>query len=160
MLKRSGTGFTEMITGDTGATSFDFSLETTTTTDLIDITDRVAATVSEADMETGIAMVSSPHTTCAVIVNEAEPGFIRDFQAALERLAPIDATYEHNDAPHPAEDESPNGYAHVRAAFLSSPSVLLPIVEGRLALGRWQRIFFVELDSARPRTCRITLLGS
>jgi len=157
MLKR--TDLDGMIAGDPGAVSTDFQIRTTATSELIDITDRVAATVSEADMDTGIALVSSPHTTCAVIVNEAEDGFIRDLQRTLERIAPADAEYEHNDAPHAEEFEAPNGYAHVRAAILSSPSVLLPIVDGELALGRWQRIFFVELDRPRARSCRVTLLG-
>lgn len=94
-----------------------------------------------------------------MIVNEKEPGFTRDLVDALERLAPVDAHYAHNDAPHDEEDEAPNGYAHVRAAFLSSPSVTLPVREGALALGRWQRVFFVELDRARPRRVQVTIVG-
>ena len=160
MLKRNASSLAEVLAGDPGAVSTDFAIHTTRTSDLIDITDRVATAVGEADLETGVALVSSPHTTCAVIVNEAEDGFVADFRRALDNLAPADADYDHNDAPHAEEFEQPNGYAHVRAAFLSSPSVLLPIVDGELALGRWQRIFFVELDRARPRSCRVTLLGS
>lgn len=116
--------------------------------------------MASSGVETGIALISSPHTTCAVIVNEKEPGFTRDLVDALERLAPVDAHYAHNDAPHDEEDEAPNGYAHVRAAFLSSPSVTLPVREGALALGRWQRVFFVELDRARPRRVQVTIVGS
>lgn len=159
MLKRTGTSLTDVLAGESGAVSTDFAVDTSRTTELIDISDRVAAIVSEADVGMGIALVSSPHTTCAIIVNEAEDGFIKDLEDALERFAPVDAHYAHNDAPHAEEFEAPNGYAHVRAALLSSPSVLLPVVDGTLALGRWQRIFFVELDRARPRTCRVTLLG-
>lgn len=149
----------DVMAGDPAAVSTDFTIQTQRTSQLIDITERVAAVVSEADVATGMVLVSSPHTTCAIIVNEAEEGFARDLERALERLAPADAPYDHNDAPHAEEFEAPNGYAHVRAAFLSSPSVLLPITGGELSLGRWQRIFFVELDRARPRSCAITLLG-
>ena len=159
MLKRTGSSLAEVLAGESGAASADFAVDTKRTTELIDISDRVAAIVSATDIGTGIALVSSPHTTCAILVNEAEEGFVKDLQDALERFAPIDAHYAHNDAPHAEEFEAPNGYAHVRAAILSSPSVLLPVVDGTLALGRWQRIFFVELDRARPRTCRVTLLG-
>lgn len=150
-------GFGSM--GETLAFSIDFSLTTSHTSQLIDITERVEAIVTEADLDTGFALVSSPHTTCAVIVNEAEEGFTRDFARALEAIAPAGAAYDHDLAPHDEEFEAPNGYAHVRAAFLSSPSVMLPIRGGELALGRWQRIFFVELDRSRPRTCQVTLLG-
>ena len=146
-------------TGEMRTVSADIGIRTAMTSEMIDITDRVRALVTEADLADGIALVSSPHTTCAVIINENEPGFARDFVRALERIAPVDAHYDHNDAPHDEEDEVPNGYAHVRAAFLSSPSVMVPIREGALALGRWQRIFFVELDRGRPRRAQVTLLA-
>ena len=149
----------DTITGETRTASADIAIFTAATSQLIDITDQVAAIVAEADIAAGLALISSPHTTCAVIVNEAEAGFIRDLAHALERLAPEDDHYDHDAAPHDADYEQPNGYAHIRSAFLSSPSVMLPIRDGMLALGRWQRIFFVELDHARPRTCQVTLLG-
>jgi secondary thiamine-phosphate synthase enzyme len=145
--------------GETRTASIDVRLETRATNDLIDMTDQLRALVAEADIDTGIALVSAPHTTCAIIVNEDESGFTADLLAALERLAPEDARYEHNDAPHDLDDEAPNGYAHVRAALMSSSSVTLPIRDGALALGRWQRVFFVELDRPRRRTCNVTLLG-
>lgn len=147
-------------TGSVRTASVDIPIRTTATSELIDITDSVNAILAEASIDDGLALISSPHTTCAVIVNESEPGFTRDFVSALERFAPAGAHYEHNDAPHDEEDEAPNGYAHVRAAFLSSPSITLPVRAGALALGRWQRIFFVELDRARARRVQVTLLGS
>jgi secondary thiamine-phosphate synthase enzyme len=146
-------------TGDVKTASLDIPITTTATSELIDVTDRVRSIVEDSGIETGFALVSTPHTTCALIVNEAEPGFLEDFARALEAIAPEQAPYEHNSAPHAEEFEAPNGYAHVRAAFLSSPSVLLPVREAELVLGRWQRIFFVELDRARPRTFHITLVG-
>ena len=139
--------------------SVDFRIRTTRTSELIDVTDHVSAAVAEADIEEGLTLVSVPHTTCAVIVNEDEPGFTADLRRSLESLAPTGAHYKHDDAPHDGEDEEPNGYAHVRAAFLSSPSVTLPIRKGALALGRWQRVFLVELDRARPRMLQVTLFG-
>lgn len=146
-------------TGTARTASVDIAISTSATSELIDVTEHVRTAVAQADIDTGIALVSTPHTTCAVIVNEAEEGFTRDFARALEALAPATGSYEHNEAPHDEEFEQPNGYAHVRAAILSSSSVYLPIRDGELSLGRWQRIFFVELDCARPRTVQITLLG-
>jgi secondary thiamine-phosphate synthase enzyme len=146
-------------TGDVKTASLDIPIATTATSEFIDVTDRVASIVADSGIDTGFALVSTPHTTCALIVNEAESGFLKDFARALEAIAPEKGAYAHNDAPHAEEFEAPNGYAHVRAAFLSSPSVLLPIRDAGLALGRWQRIFFVELDRARPRTCHVTLVG-
>lgn len=145
--------------GDVRSFSVDLPIRTNATTELIDITEEIATVLRSAEVDTGIALVSSPHTTCAVIVNERESGFTKDFTDALERIAPVDAHYAHNDAPHDEEDEAPNGYAHVRAAILSSPSVLVPVREQKLALGRWQRVFFVELDRARPRRVQVTIVG-
>ena len=146
-------------TGEVQTASADIPIATTCTSDVIDITDRIGTIVGDTGIIEGFALVSAPHTTCAVMVNEAEPGFLEDFRRALEAIAPQSHDYAHNDAPHAEEFEAPNGYAHVRAAFLSSHSVLLPVRSGELALGRWQRIFFVELDRARPRICQLTLVG-
>lgn len=145
--------------GHVRTATVDLTIATNATSELIDITDQVQAIVGEAAVETGVVLVSAPHTTCAVIVNEAEAGFLRDLATALERLAPVDGTYEHDLAPHDEAFEEPNGYAHVRSAIMSSPSVTLPIVGSALALGRWQRIFFLELDRGRPRTCNVTVVG-
>jgi secondary thiamine-phosphate synthase enzyme len=145
--------------GEVHTASADIPIATSATSELIDVTDRIGSVVTDSGIVEGLALVSAPHTTCAVIVNEAEPGFLEDFRRALEAMAPQEHVYAHNDAPHAEEFEAPNGYAHVRAAFLSSHSVLLPVRNGKLALGRWQRIFFVELDRARPRTCQVTLVG-
>lgn len=145
--------------GEMRSAQVDLRIQTSATSELIDVTDHVRAAVAEADIEEGLGLISVPHTTCAVIVNENEPGFAEDLQKALEGLAPVGGRYQHDGAPHDGEDEQPNGYAHIRAAFLSSPSVTLPIRKGMLALGRWQRVFLVELDRARPRMLQITLLG-
>lgn len=145
--------------GHVRTASTEIKITTHRTSELIDITDQVKAIAGEADIDTGFALIAAPHTTCAVIVNEDEEGFKRDFAAALERLAPENGAYDHDDAPHDLAFEEPNGYAHVRAALLSSPSVLVPVVGSALALGTWQRIFFVELDRGRPRRCTVTIVG-
>lgn len=141
-------------------TQGEFAVRTLGTDELLDVSDQANAVVRASRCVAGVALISVPHTTCALLVNEDEPGFRADLKAALERLAPRHGRFEHDLAPHDGEDEQPNGYAHVRAALLSSHSVLLPVRGGELGLGRWQRIFVLELDGARPRTVHVTVLGS
>ena len=107
----------------------------------------------------------SPHTTCAVVINEREHGFITDFNELMESLVPLEARYLHDDMEARTENledddhEFPNGHAHCRNALLGSASETIPIQEGRLVLGTWQRVFFLELDRARDRKVLIQVMG-
>src|SRR2546425_9291109 len=103
------------------------TIRTTGEGELVDVTGTVTEIVEESGIRTGILLASTPHTTCALVVNEDEPGVREDIRRALERLAPRDAGYAHDHAPHDGEDESPNGFAHVRAALLCANSVMLPV---------------------------------
>lgn len=124
----------------------------------IDITDRVAELVEESGIDTGIAVVFSKHTTAAISINENEPGHIADLERMLCKMFPEDDHYEHN-IDHPTEDgEQPNGHAHCQHMWLGA-SEHIPIVGARLTFGKWQRLFLVELDQARPREVVIQLLG-
>jgi secondary thiamine-phosphate synthase enzyme len=116
-------------------------------------------------VQNGMALVYSPHTTCAVLINEPEDGFHGDFDEMLERLAPSsDTYYRHDDLSirtQGIEDDTadyPNGHSHCRSGILAS-SQTIPIVDGRLTLGSWQRIFFCELDRARSRKVFIQVIG-
>ena len=105
--------------------------------------------------------MQSRHTTTAVIVNENEPLLIEDAKRMLERLAPRNALYGHNELHRrrdAAPDESRNGDAHCRALLLGS-SETLAVVGGALQLGRWQRVLLVELDGPRPRTVSVVVIG-
>lgn len=133
---------------------------------LIDVTDDLFAIVERSGVTYGNALVYSPHTTCAVIINERERGFFDDFQEALDGLVPSDGPYYRHDdlsiRTEGLEDDPhdvPNGHSHVRAALLASSSQTIPIVDGRLLLGRYQRVFFCELDRARPRKILLQVLG-
>lgn len=131
----------------------------------IDVTDDVTYAVDRSHVTQGMALVYSPHTTCAVLVNERESGFIEDFDELLESLVPKDQGYRHDDLARRTENleddphEIPNGHAHCRQALLGSSSETIPIVDGRLLLGRWQRVFFLELDRARDRKVLIEVMG-
>ena len=132
---------------------------------LIDVTDDVLGVVERAGVTNGIAVVYSPHTTCAVMINELEDGFASDFEELLERIVPCDdAYYRHDDLElrtqglEPDTGLHPNGFSHCRSGLMSS-SATVPVVDGRLMLGRWQRIFFCELERSRPRKVLIQVLG-
>jgi secondary thiamine-phosphate synthase enzyme len=133
---------------------------------LVDVTDDVQDVVDRADVVSGMALVYSPHTTCAVVINERESGFAEDFAELLDELAPSrDRYYRHDDLEirtegiEPDTADFPNGHSHCRAGLLASSSQAIPVVEGKLALGTWQRIFFCELDRARPRKIFIQVIG-
>ncbi len=133
---------------------------------LIDFTDEVHAAVDRADVANGMALIYSPHTTCAVVINEQESGFIEDFNELLAELAPEDGRYYRHDdldirTQGLAEDTAdfPNGHSHIRTGLLSSSSQTIPIVDGSLMLGTWQRVFFCELDRSRPRKVFIQVIG-
>ncbi len=100
----------------------------------------------------GLLLVSVPHTTCAVTLNEPEPGLLDDLAQALERLVPWDGDYAHNQG---AED---NAAAHVRANLIGH-QVLAPVVDGRLQVGVWQDVLLIECDGPRTRTVDVRLLA-
>ena len=128
----------------------------------LDITDRVRAAVREAGVLAGLVVVYSRHTTAAIKINEDEPLLLEDMARLLEHVAPKDGAYRHNDfsirTVNMTEDECPNGHAHCQHLVLSA-SETIPIVDGRVALGRWQRVFLVELDRPRTRDVLVQVLG-
>ena len=133
---------------------------------LIDVTDDVLEVVARSEITNGMALVYSPHTTCAVVINELENGFAEDFADFLDDVAPAEGRYYRHDdleiRTQGIEDDTaefPNGHSHIRAGLLSSASQTIPIVDGRLMLGRWQRVFFCELDRSRERKVFIQVIG-
>jgi secondary thiamine-phosphate synthase enzyme len=135
---------------------------TTHPTEFIDLTDRLERLVVEAGLRFGIVNVQTLHTTTAVVINEHEPLLLTDFQVLLEAAAPRDGRYQHDDTTartvNVTDAERPNGHAHCRALLLPS-SACLNVTSGRLLLGRWQRVFFVELDGPREREISVLLFG-
>lgn len=127
-----------------------------------DITDRLHGLAAEADVHTGVLNVQTLHTTTAVVVNEHEPLLLGDFAALLEAAASRHAAYRHDDASVRTVNLTPgervNGHAHCQALLLAA-SVCLNVVDGRLRLGRWQRVFFVELDGPRDREASVVVFG-
>lgn len=123
----------------------------------VDITDDVLGVVERSGVREGQVVVYSPHTTCAVLINELEDGFIEDFLELMDELAPREGRSYRHDL-HDGE-EFPNGHSHVRTALLSSTSQTIPVVDAKPMLGTYQRVFFCELDRARPRKVFIQVTG-
>jgi secondary thiamine-phosphate synthase enzyme len=131
-------------------------------TEFIDLTDRLERLVADAGVRSGILNVQTLHTTTALVINEHEPLLLADFKALLEGAAPGDGRYGHDDTAartvNVTAAERPNGHAHCRALLLP-PSVCLNVASGRLQLGRWQRVFLVELDGPREREISLVIFG-
>jgi secondary thiamine-phosphate synthase enzyme len=137
-------------------------VETDAAPEFVDITDQVVAIIEDSGIQFGQATVYSTHTTAAIKINEKEPLLLRDLADTLARLAPVDAPYEHNDfsrrTVNMGEEECKNGHAHCQHIFLGT-SEAIPIVDNRLTLGQWQRVFLVELDRPRRRRVLVNLVG-
>jgi secondary thiamine-phosphate synthase enzyme len=131
-----------------------------------DITDEVREAVAESGISDGIACVYSPHTTCCVRVNEFEQGFLEDIASMLRRLVPNDSYYAHDDWDRRTENfceedmEIPNGHAHCMAMLLGTAGESVPVCNGDLALGTWQRVLFIELDRQRDRRWIVKVVGA
>jgi secondary thiamine-phosphate synthase enzyme len=130
-------------------------------TEFIDITDRVDA-ITARTISRGIVNVQALHTTTAILINEHEPLLLTDFETTLNRTVPVEAAYCHDDVSRRTvnlmPDERINGHAHCRALLLSA-CASVNVIDGRLLLGRWQRLFLVELDGPRDRLVSIMVCG-
>jgi secondary thiamine-phosphate synthase enzyme len=114
-------------------------------TDIINITDDIEEAVRASKVTSGIATVFVPGATGGLTSVEYEPGLVSDLRDAFERVAPRDENYAHNE-----RWGDGNGFSHVRASLLG-PSLTVPFTEGRLTLGTWQQVIFIDFDN-RPRT--------
>ena len=122
---------------------------------IIDLTGSLESAVAESGVETGQLVVFVPGSTGAVTTIEFEPGLLEDLPEFFERLAPSNRTYHHD-----ATWGDGNGFSHVRAAMVG-PSIAIPISKGRMTLGTWQQVVFLEFDNrARRRTVRISIIGA
>jgi secondary thiamine-phosphate synthase enzyme len=112
--------------------------------DMLDISDAVALAVAESGLQTGIVTIFTPSATSGLTTIEYESGALQDLRRLLDEIAPPDRDYAHN-----RRWGDGNGHSHLRAALLK-PSLTVPFVQGRLTLGTWQQILYVDFDN-RPR---------
>ncbi|MEN3312561.1 MAG: hypothetical protein V7645_1890 [Actinomycetota bacterium] len=128
-------------------------LQTERRTQLVDITKRVQDALGSLN-GAAAALVYVPHTTAGVTINEgADPAVAQDLEAALEKVVDVGWDWKHVEDP-----DGPNAPSHIRASLMS-PQILIPLDGGKLALGRWQGIFFCEFDGPRERKVYVTPLS-
>lgn len=130
--------------------------------EFIDITEDVASFVGDSGLKNGLVAICSEHTTAAIKINENEPLLIGDMVNFLQKIASPQDYYAHNDfairTEHMHPDEPKNGHSHCQHLLLSA-SETVPLIEGKMQLGTWQRIFLVELDHARERQITVEVIG-
>lgn len=132
-----------------------------------DLTDKIAVLVKKSAIKNGFVTIFSKHTTVAVRINEKEKGIVNDFKKLAEKIAPKKAYWEHNDLTKRTENlvcspgvtDCQNGHSHL-LQLLMGTSETVPVTEGKLSLGTWQRIFLIELDSPRDREVVVQVIGS
>ena len=130
----------------------EISLQTERRTQLLDITEQVEQALNGAN-GAAAALIYVPHTTAGVTINEdIDPVLAKDLEQAMEKVVEDGWTWKHDD------EDGPNAPSHMRASLIS-PEVLVPLQEGKLALGRYQGIFFCEFDGPRERKVYVTALS-
>jgi len=132
-----------------------FSISTKGFNDVVDITLQISEVVKKEEKKNGICLISCPGSTCGITTIEYEKGVIKDLKRALEKIAPMNKNYEHC-----KKWGDCNGYAHVRSALIQ-PFLAIPIEDGKLALGTWQQVVFLDFDNRpREREILVKITGS
>ena len=134
--------------------------------EFIDLTDEVKEFIEKTQIKNGQVLIYSTHTTLAICINEKEKGITKDFKALMNRIVPKDAYYHHNDLTirtenlvcQSAASDCLNGHSHCTHLLMRN-SEMVPIIDGKIMLGTWQRIFAIELDCCRPRKVLVQVMG-
>lgn len=122
--------------------------------DIHDVTPEVVDQIRESGIKSGIVTVFVPGATGAVTTIEHEDGLVNDFDAFWEKILPRNAHYDHN-----ARWGDGNGFSHMRASVLG-PSITVPLVQGKMTLGTWQQIIFIDFDNrGRHRSLVVQIMG-
>lgn len=126
--------------------------ETKTRRAYLNITPQVEAVLTASGVKEGLVLVNAMHITASVYINDDEPGLLRDYDDFLERLAPHEAEYRHNET---GED---NGDAHVKRQVMGR-EVVVAVTDGRLDFGPWEQIFYGEFDGQRRKRVLVKVIG-
>jgi secondary thiamine-phosphate synthase enzyme len=130
------------------------SLNTKGFTDIIDLTPHVMDVLNRSKIKDGLVTVFCPGSTGSVTTIEYESGVLRDLQKAIEKIVPSDIPYEHD-----KRWGDGNGFSHVRAALMK-PSLSIPLIKGKVTLGTWQQIVFIDFDNRkRERDLFVHIVG-
>jgi len=128
-----------------------FGVNSSSQTEMIDITDQVQEELLKFDIKDGLCVVYVPHTTAGITINEgADPAVARDIIMEINKIVPLQDGYAHSEG---------NSAAHIKTSLFGS-SVQIPIEDRRLTLGTWQSIFFCEFDGPRNRRVILDVLAN
>jgi secondary thiamine-phosphate synthase enzyme len=131
-----------------------FTVETRGENDMHDITSVVSQVISESGCQSGLVNVFVRHTTAVIMIGEYEPGLVHDIPVPIERIAPADLDYRHNQLNH-----DDNAHSHL-VGSLMGPSETVPFAGAQMLLGTWQQIILLELDThPRNREVVVQVLG-
>jgi secondary thiamine-phosphate synthase enzyme len=128
-----------------------FSVPTHSRTEMINIDDLIRCALDESKVQSGICYVFVPHTTAGITINEnADPNVVRDILMEVNKIIPLQDNYSHLEG---------NAAAHIKSSLVGC-SQLIPVEDGRLALGTWQSIFFCEFDGPRQRKVLVQVVDN
>jgi secondary thiamine-phosphate synthase enzyme len=131
-----------------------FTVSTKGFCDIIDITSRVEEAVRKSGVKDGICIISSPGSTIGITTIENEPQLLKDFKELMEKLVPSDKKYHHDSVWGEA-----NGFSHLRSSLIK-PFLTVPVENGKLVLGTWQQIVFIDFDNReREREILVKVIG-
>lgn len=134
--------------------TYSISISTKGNCDIIDITDQVSNVISNNNFIEGNVLLFAGGSTAGITTIEYEPGLLKDYPKFFERIAPTSINYEHDNTWHDG-----NGYSHIRAA-IQGASLSVPFSKGRMLLGTWQQIIFVDFDNrSRRREIVVQITG-
>lgn len=132
---------------------------------VVDLTPYLRDAVASCGLAGGTCRAFVKHTTCSLLINELESGLLEDIEALVSRLIPPAAYYAHDDENRRTENLTPgtiepvNAPAHLGQMLVGAPSQTIPVVDGAVALGRWQSLLLIEFDEPRDREILFQLLG-
>lgn len=130
-----------------------FSVHTKGNTHIIDITRQVQNAVYRHNLQNAVVHVYVAGSTVSITTIEYEPGLLKDLPEALEKIAPVEKEYHHDETWHDG-----NGYSHVRASIVGN-STMVPLMDGALVLGQWQQVVLIDFDNkARTRTVYVQIV--
>ncbi len=141
---------------------FEISINSREYLDIVDITDQIVGFVSKSEIKDGLINIQTMHTSASVFLNTNEPLFLQDLKNNIENTSPRNIPYNHDNfeirTVHMHQDESPNGHSHCKAAHLPT-NITINLINGKIRLGEWQRILFIELDKPKERKIQIQVIG-
>jgi len=135
----------------------EFSIQSKRRLEIINVTGKVSGVIERSGIKNGFVNIWVPHTTASIAVNEHDPDLWEDILSVMEKIAPVKGDYRHN-AKYGWMPSEQNAHAHILNCLIK-PCVTIPISDGRMLLGTWQSILFIEMDGPQTRSVQVHVIG-